>query len=849
MERYSNLLSRLEKFEHEIDSLDDDGLLSQSSTRISDDVSVTTHTTARYPTSRRCSPSMNEIPEASNPELQAFQYLGYTADLQSSTLMKKAKEKVPHNILLKWTEYTVTSIETPATLVEFQKWLEVQAHVYDKINRETFQQNNFRRHNFNSPGNMNNRDSHERNLSTQRSGFPAQPTNRNQSTTISSSGTPKPPRAPPFPPLNNANQPKRSCEKCRGNHILATCPDYQTCSPSQRFDIRANLNNSNQSFSVNHLQSTPKEWFEQLQLIPVSFLNGKKAFDTYALIDPGSQFTFILDKITEFLALPCEDQKATTLQYLNTEHDMPLSKISEQVTVAPYENLDQKFQITTTYSTPCLNVAPANTFELNQLSDAFKELRHIHFLEIAEGKIGALLGINTFAFTHPVEVIPATKNQPFGVKTRLGWTLAGEYERVQKQHKQRSHQQKQYVYHVSRRSSDDQPLDELLEQFWKIEAEGTQPKHETTNPVDKEALDILNKTISYNGERYEIGLPWKKPLRIENNYFAALSQLKSLQKRLSKDLQLKELYEQTLTTDLRKFYVKPVEMQQPEPEKIWYLPHHPVVNPNKPGKVRRVANAAAKFRGQSLNSNLITGPDSLNNLVGILLRFRENPVAILSDVEGMFMQIAIRHEDQSALRFLWPNEEMVNQYQFTRLIFGATCSPFCAIFVLNRCAEDNAIEFPKAVNAIKNHFYMDDYIHSLPSIEKAIDTINQTKDSLHKGVFRLTKLVSNKHEALRFIEQEDRDELKEINGVLGQKWNTRTDCFRMKTLEHFPGNASEYTQRKMFSLVSTIFDPLGILSPLTIRIKMLLQQVWKLGKKWDEPLPAELHSNLQKSAR
>ena len=160
---------------------------------------------------------------------------------------------------------------------------------------------------------------------------------------------------------------------------------------------RANLNNANQNFSVNHLQSTPKEWFEQLQFIPVSFLNGNKAFDTYALIDPGSQFTFILDKITEFLALPCEDQEATTLQYLNTEHDMPLSKISEQVTVAPYENLDQKFQIKTTYSTPCLNVAPANTFELNQLCDAFKELRHIHFPEIAEGKIGALLGINTFA--------------------------------------------------------------------------------------------------------------------------------------------------------------------------------------------------------------------------------------------------------------------------------------------------------------------------------------------------------------------------------------------------------------------------------------------------------------------
>ena len=119
---------------------------------------------------------------------------------------------------------------------------------------------------------------------------------------------------------------------------------------------------------------------------------------------------------------------------------MPLSKVSEPVTVAPYENLNQKFQMTTTpclnvapaNSAPCLNAASANTFELNQLCDAFRELRHIHFPEIADVKIGALLGINTFAFPHPIEVIPATKNQPFGVKTRLGLNLAGEFERARK---------------------------------------------------------------------------------------------------------------------------------------------------------------------------------------------------------------------------------------------------------------------------------------------------------------------------------------------------------------------------------------------------------------------------------
>ena len=87
---------------------------------------------------------------------------------------------------------------------------------------------------------------------------------------------------------------------------------------------------------------------------------------------------------------------------------------------------------------------------------------------------------------------------------------------------------------------------------------------------------------------------------------------------------------------------------------------------------------------------------------------------------------------------------------------------------------------------LKNHFYINDYSHSLPFIEKTIETINQTKNSLQKSGFRLTKFVSNKHEVLRFIEQEDRDEVKEINRVFGQKWNTRTDCFLLKTIEQFP---------------------------------------------------------------
>ena len=68
----------------------------------------------------------------------------------------------------------------------------------------------------------------------------------------------------------------------------------------------------------------------------------------------------------------------------------------------------------------------------------------------------------------------------------------------------------------------------------------------------------------------------------------------------------------------------------------------------------------------------------------------------------------------------------------------------------------------------------------------------------------------------------------------------------MKSLGEFPKEAEQYTQRKLFSLVSSIFDPIGFLCPMTIKFKILLQQFWKLGKKWNKPITIELLHPLQK---
>ena len=123
----------------------------------------------------------------------------------------------------------------------------------------------------------------------------------------------------------------------------------------------------------------------------------------------------------------------------------------------------------------------------------------------------------------------------------------------------------------------------------------------------------------------------------------------------------------------------------------WYLPHHPVVNPNKLGKVRRNLNGASKFHGVSLNQSLLVRPDLLQILFRVLLRFRQHKFAVSADIEGMFLQVGVILAGQPSLRFLWRDDHTseVNVSQYTRHIFGARDSPTCANFELRQTARDN----------------------------------------------------------------------------------------------------------------------------------------------------------------
>ena len=191
--------------------------------------------------------------------------------------------------------------------------------------------------------------------------------------------------------------------------------------------------------------------------------------------------------------------------------------------------------------------------------------------------------------------------------------------------------------------------------WYDMESYGAYKQVDPLSAADARAQEILETTTIHNGQRYDVGMLWADDnIQLPNNYFSSLVQLKSLEKGLSRDTSLKENYANTIREDLEKGYlitVHDAHRVEQRSDKEWYLPHHPVTNPNKPGKVRRVLNGAAKFHGTSLDKFLLTGLDLLQNLIHVLLRFRQHQFAVSADIEGMFLQVGVPDCDQPSLRF------------------------------------------------------------------------------------------------------------------------------------------------------------------------------------------------------
>ena len=173
-----------------------------------------------------------------------------------------------------------------------------------------------------------------------------------------------------------------------------------------------------------------------------------------------------------------------------------------------------------------------------------------------------------------------------------------------------------------------------------------------------------------------------------------------------------------------------------------------------------------KHEGKSLNDSIRPGPKLQREIVDVLTRFRRAPVTLSADISEMFLQVDLQEKDRPYHRFLWrdcdPSREL-EVYEFRRLLFGNTASPFCAQYVIHAHARAHAETFPEATESVDNSMCVDDVLDSSETIESAQDLRRQLSDLLGLASFRLRKWSSNEPSVVASIPGTDRLSAVEIN--------------------------------------------------------------------------------------
>ena len=379
-------------------------------------------------------------------------------------------------------------------------------------------------------------------------------------------------------------------------------------------------------------------------------------------------------------------------------------------------------------------------------------------------------------------------------------------------------------------------------------------------------LSLIEEGLCLQDDKWTAKYPWiRHPKELPNNYTAAFAMLKSTERRLKKNANHMELYKQQIQDMLDRGVAMKIlrdELQSYEGP-VYYLSHHEVLKPDSISTPCRIVfNSSAKFAGHVLNDYWAKGPDLMNNLLGILIRFRENSVAIAGDIRKMYHTVNISELDQQTHRFLWRNLEEQHEpaiYKMTCVSFGDKPAGAIAALALKKTAELSAEEFPVAAATIVKNAYVDDILGSFNSGEEA-DRITEEIDTvLAKGSFHIKNWTksSSEHGAKLPVGCNMTDTEDECSKVLGVVWNPKSDRLeftaklnfslkhrkvrsepdlcRIDIPDHIPAILSK---RMILSQVNSIFDPLGLASPFVVQGKMSLRSLNQENDlDWDDPIP------------
>ena len=345
-----------------------------------------------------------------------------------------------------------------------------------------------------------------------------------------------------------------------------------------------------------------------LQVAPLRIYAEDGSFvETKAVCDTASSQTWIDEDLIQPLRL---EGRNTSMSMTGIHGTKSIDCLKVPVKVGPADEVSDTIKIiASSYKDLVVGTSVYNVIEL---SKRYPHLLCIRLKKIDLKEVKVILGQDAYSLIRPLEYKYCGNNYPWAVKVPLGWTLSGPLPNSEKTESS----------FLSNDSQENQELTESVRKWWEIESYGTTFQVNSRTLEDNKSLEILEKTTLKLPERFQVQMLFTgKEQKLDCNISSALGQLRSLERRLAKNQSLKLKYCNSIKKDLAKNYISLLPKAELERQDVWYLPHHPVVNPRKPEKVRGVCNAAKRFRGYCLIDVFMKGPYLLQNPIGILFRF------------------------------------------------------------------------------------------------------------------------------------------------------------------------------------------------------------------------------------
>ena len=585
-------------------------------------------------------------------------------------------------------------------------------------------------------------------------------------------------------------------------------------------------------------------------------------FLTYALLDDQSNTTFITNDLAS--KITAKSEKAPLKISTMTSKNCPVST--------------RKFfglRIRGFYCGKTVDMPPtyarqhipyiSSSVPVSEEIQNINHLKHISHLIAPklDGEVDLLIGRDCVATTSYLEIIEAPQGCASAVRTPVGWCIIGPDINPSPNHGfvdeigVSNVMISQSIPESSQIHNTDDPV--LAQSHVAItlqtEVEELSPHDlmklisdadfqsssdsKTLSQDDVKFLNILDKqTYQDQDKYYTMPLPFKSDAsKLSNNYQAALTRLEYLKSRFKKDPEYARQYSDFIQGVIDRGEAEKVPEPLIKKRECWYLPHHGVFHKQK-GKIRVVFDCSARYNGVSLNDTLLQGPDLNNPLIGVLLRFRKNHVAVSCDIEKMYHRFRVTPNHRDYLRFIWLENDIPVVYRMIVHIFGARSSPNCAKYGLNKLATDyggNSL----AKDFIQSNFYVDDGLCSTKSVTDAIELLNHTRDICANANLHVHKLLSNRPEVLRaFPPCDSAVETDNVNlccsteRALGVLWSLKSDSFKYE----YTASTEPYTRRNMLSALASLYDPMGLISPLILSGRIILQNACRSGYDWDEVL-------------